>query len=146
MAVSAFAGIVLGNTVRNSACKALPIFSLCTDNSGLKKTVHTLMQQQENFAQDLRRMQESTDEKFFPLGTEIHETQKSVHALRDVIDARLNATGEAIRALSLQFSFLHTCFTLQTHSELVVAQVHSYTSQLDFAYLYLKSYQAFFVS
>ena len=70
------------------------------------------MKQQESFAQNLRRVQESDDKKFFLLGTEIADTQKRVHVLRDLIDARLNATGEAIRELSSQFSILHTCLSV----------------------------------
>ena len=114
-AVSGVTGLVLGNPVRNAACKALSIFILCGDKSGWKITVCILMQQQANFAQNLRRVQKSNDEKFFLLGTEIAETQKSVHALRDVIDARLNVTGEAICELSSQLSLLHTCLPVQTH-------------------------------
>ena len=121
MAVSGVAGLFLGNPVQNAAGKALSIFSLCNVNRGLKNTVGTLMQQQKNLARNLRSVQESNDENFFLLGTEIAESQKSVHALRDVIDAHLNATGEAIRDLSSQFSLFHTCLSVQTHFELVVA-------------------------
>ena len=58
-----------------------------------------LLQRQATFEKSLHRVQQANDEKFFLLGTEIADTQKSVEALRDVIDARLNATGEAIRQL-----------------------------------------------
>ena len=44
MAASGVAGLVLGNPVRNAACKALSIFSLCSDNSGLKRNVQNLLQ------------------------------------------------------------------------------------------------------
>ena len=64
MAVSGATGPVRGNPVRNAACKALSTFSPCNDNTGLKNTVRILMQQQENFAQNVHRVQESNDEKF----------------------------------------------------------------------------------
>ena len=61
--------------------------------------MRNLLQRQATFEKSLHRVQEAYDEKFFLVGTEIADTQKSVEALRDVIDARLNATGEAIRQL-----------------------------------------------
>ena len=58
MAASGFAGLVLGNPLRNAACKALSIFSLCSDNSVLKNNVRNLLQSQDTFDQSFRRVQE----------------------------------------------------------------------------------------
>ena len=146
MAASGVAGLVLGNPVRNAACKALSIFSLCSDNSELKKNVKHLLQRQHQVEQSLRRVYDSNNEKFFLLGSEIAETQKSVQALRDVVECRLNATGEAIRHLGSTIHRLRDCINLNRNFELVVDKVHNYTSFLDLAYLHLKSFRASFVS
>ena len=65
----------LGNPIRNAACKALSIFSLCSDNSVLKNNVRNLLQRQAIFEKSLHRVQEANDEKFFILGTEVVDTQ-----------------------------------------------------------------------
>ena len=90
----------------------------------------------------MHRVQEAKDEKFFLLGTEIADTQKSAEALRDVIDARLNATGETIRPLDYQLIILGYCISIQRQFEIIVDNVHNYTSYLDIAYMHLKSYRA----
>ena len=43
MAASGVPGLVLGNPIRNAACKALSIFSFCIDNSVLKESVRNLL-------------------------------------------------------------------------------------------------------
>ena len=145
MAASSVARFVLGNPIRNAACKALPIFSLCSDNSALKNNVRNLLQRQATFEKNLHRVQEANDEKFFLLGTEIGDTQKSVEALRDVVDVRLNAT-EAIRQLDSRLIITSNCMSMQRQFESIVDKVHNYTSYLDLAYMHLKSYCASFVS
>ena len=146
MAASGFAGLVLGNPILNAACKALSIFSLCSDNSALKNNVRNLHQRQATFAKSLHRVQQANDEKFFLLGTGIADTQKSVETLRDVIDARLNTTGETIRQLDSRLIIMSNCMSIQRQLEIIVDKVHNYTSYLDLAYMHLKSYRASFVS
>ena len=145
MAASAVAGLVLGNPIRTAACKSLSIFSLCSDNSVLKNDMRSLMQFQKTFEHSLCRVQEVHDEKFFLLGTEIADTQKSVQALRDFFDACLNAT-EAVRHLSSQINIICDCMSVHCQFELVVDKVYKYTSHLDRAHLHLKCYRAAFVS
>ena len=146
MAASGVAGIVLGNPIRNAACKALSIFSLCSDNSVLKNNVCNLLQRQATFEKSLHCVQEANDEKFFFLGTDIADTQKSVEALQDVIDAHLNATGNAIRQLDSRLIIMSNFMSIQRQFEIIVDKVHNYTSYLDLAYMHLKSYRASFVS
>ena len=146
MAASGVAGLVLGNPIRNAACKALSIFSLCSDNSALKNNVRNLLQRQATFEKSLHRVQQANDEKIFLLGTEIADTQKSVEVLRDVTDARLDATGGAIRQLDSRLIIMSICMSIQRHFETIVDKDHNYTSYLDLAYMHLKSYCASFVS
>ena len=145
MAASGVAGLVLGNPIRNAACKALSIFSLCSDNSALKNNVRNLLQRQATFEKSLYRVQQA-NEKFFLLGTEIADTQKSVEALRDAIDARLNATGETIRQLNSRLIIMSNCMFIQRQFDIILDKVHNYTSYLDLAYMHSKSYRASFVS
>ena len=145
MAASGVAGLVLGNPIRNAACKTLSTFSLCTNNSVLKNNVRNLLQRQVTFQKSLHRVQEANDEKLFLLGTEIADTRKSVETLRDVIDARLNATGETIHQLDSQLNIMSNCMGIQRLFEIIVEEVHIYTSYLDLAYMHLKSYRASFV-
>ena len=146
MAASGVAGLVLGYPIRNAACKALSTFSLCSDNSVLKNNVPKLLQRQASLEKSLYHVQEANDEKFFLLGTEIADSQKSVEALRDVIDARLSATGEAVCQLDSQLSIVSVCMSIQREFELIVDKVHNYASYLDLAYMHLKSYRASFLS
>ena len=146
MAAFGVAGLVLGNPIGNAACKALFIFSLCSDNSALKNNVRNLLQRQATLEKSLHRVQQANDEKFFLLATEIADTQKSVEALRDVIDARLNATEEAIRHLDSRLIIMSNCMSIQRQFEIIVDKVQYYTSYLDLAYMHLKSYRASFVS
>ena len=74
MAASGVAGLVS----RNAACKALSIFSLCSDNSVLKNNVRNLLQRQAAFEKSLHRVQQANNEKFFLLGTEIADTRRAL--------------------------------------------------------------------
>ena len=142
MAAHDVAGLGLGNPIRDVACEALSMFSLCSDNSVLKNNVRNLLQRQATLERGLHRVLEANDEKFFLVEKEIAVTQKSVEALRDVIDTRLSATGETVSQLNLQWSIMSHCMSIQHHVELIVYKVHNYTSYLDLAYKHLKSYRA----
>ena len=135
-----------GNSIRNAAFKALCIFSLCSDNFALKHNMRNLLQRQAIFEKNLHRVQQTNDEKCFLLGTEIADTQKSVEAIRDVIDARLNATEEAICQLNSRLIIMSNCMSIQRQFEIMVDKDHNYMSYLDLAYMHLKSYHASSVS
>ena len=108
--------------------------------------MRNLLQRQATFEKSLHRVQEANDENFFLLGTEIADIQKSVEAIRDVIDARLNATRETIRQFDSQLTIMSNCKSIQRQFDIIVDKVHKYTSQLDLAYMHSKSYRASFVS
>ena len=117
----------------------LSIFSLCSNNTVLKNNVKHVRQRQDH-------LQGANDEKFFLLGTELAETQKSVHALREVVDHHLNATGEAIRQLSSHLKAFKACMSVNRNFQFLVEKTQNYTSYLDVAFLHLKSFRAAFVS
>ena len=112
----------------------------------MKNNVRNQLQHRATFEKSLHRVQEANDEKFFLLRTEIADTQKSVEALRDVIDARLNVAGETIRQFDPRMIILSNCMSIQRQFEIIVDKVQNYTSYLDLAYMHLKSYRASFVS
>ena len=125
--------------------QTLSIFSLCSDDSVWKNNVRNLLQHKDTFEQSLR-VQEAMDKKFSLRGSEIADTQNIVANLRNVMDARLKATGEAIRHLKIQGKFLGDCISVQRQFKLIVDFFRSYTSYLGFAYMHLKSNRASFVS
>ena len=108
--------------------------------------MRNLLQRQATFEKSLHRLQEANDEKFFLLGTEIADTQKSVEALQDVFDALLHATGEAIRQLDSRLIIMSSCMSTQRQLEIIVGKVHNYTSYLDLAYMHFESYRGSFLS
>ena len=77
-AAAGAAGLILRDPVKDPACSALSIFSLCSDNTELEADVENLLKQQTKFQKTLERVQNRKDEKFFLLGNEIKETQESV--------------------------------------------------------------------
>ena len=79
MAAFGIAGLVLGSPTRNVACKALSMF-IVTPFWG---TMSTIFSSVSIHSSSLRCVQEGNNEKFFPLGTEIADTPKSVEDLRD---------------------------------------------------------------
>ena len=74
MAAHGVAGLGLGNPIRDDACKALSMFSLCSDNSVLKNNVRNLLQRQATLERGLHRVPEANDEKFFLVEKEIAVT------------------------------------------------------------------------
>ena len=145
MAASGVAGLVFGNTVLNADCKTISIFSFCSDNSVLTENVRNLLQCQATSGKSLHRVQEADDDKFFHLGTEIAVTQKSVETLRVVFDAGWNATWESIGQFDSKLIIMSNSVSIQRPLEIIVDNIHNYTSYLDLAYLHLKSYCASFV-
>ena len=107
--------------------------------------MRNLLQRQPIFEKRLHPVQEANDEEFFFLGTEVSDTQKNVEALQHVIDAHLNATGEAIRQIDSHLINMSNCMSTQRQFENIVDNVHNYTSYWDIAYMHLKSYRASFV-
>ena len=68
-AAASAAGLILGVPVKDAACSALSILSLCSDNTELQADVENLLKQQTVFQKTLERVQNRNDENFFPWET-----------------------------------------------------------------------------
>ena len=88
-AAAGAAGLILGDPVKDAACSALSIFSVCSDNTELEADVENLLKQQTLFQKTLERVQNGNDEKFFLLGNEMKETQESVAKVTAVVNDNL---------------------------------------------------------
>ena len=84
-AAAGAAGLILGDPVKDAACSALSIFSLCSDNTELEADVENMLKQQTVFQETLERVQNRNDENFFLLGNEIKETQESVAKITEAV-------------------------------------------------------------
>ena len=75
-AAASAAGLILGDPVKDAACSALSIFSLCSDSTELETDVPNLLKQQMVFQTTLERVQNRNEETFFLLGNEIKKRKK----------------------------------------------------------------------
>ena len=56
-AVAGAAGLILGDPVKDAACSALSIFSLCSDKTELEAAIENMLKQQTVFQKTLERAQ-----------------------------------------------------------------------------------------
>ena len=75
-AAAGAAGLILWDPVKDAACSALSIFSLCPDNTEIEPNVEILLKQQTVFQRMLERVQNRNDGNIFPLGNEIKKYKK----------------------------------------------------------------------
>ena len=85
-AVAAVAGLMLGDPLKEAACTAVLIFSLCDDTSSLSQDVDQILKTQEETIATLQRVKSANDENFFLLGNEVRATQQSDQNLRDAVN------------------------------------------------------------
>ena len=81
-AAAGAAGLVFGDPVKEAACSALSIFSLCPHNKALEADVRNMMRNQQSLQDTLTRVQTKNDRNFFLLGNEIKSTQESVAKIK----------------------------------------------------------------
>ena len=74
--------------------------------------------------------------EIFLQGTENADALESIEALRDVIDARLKATEQAVCHFSSELNILNSYMDVKLQFDFVVNEVQMYTSYLDLAYIY----------
>ena len=70
VAAAGAAGLILGDPVKDAACSALSIFSLCSDITKLEADVEKMLKQQTVFQKTLEKVQNRNDANFFLLGNE----------------------------------------------------------------------------
>ena len=103
------AGLILGDPVKDAACSALSVFSLCSDKTKLGADVEHMLKQQTVFQKTLERVQNRNDENFFLLGNEIKETQESVAKITEVVSDNLQKLDVELREIKGVISHLVDC-------------------------------------
>ena len=96
-AAAGAAGLILGDPVKDAACSALSIFSLCSDNTEVEAGVENFPRQQTAFQTTLERVRNRIDENLFPMGNEIKETQESVAKITEVVSDNLQKLDVDLR-------------------------------------------------
>ena len=89
----------MGDPVKDVACSAPSIFSLCSDNTELEADVENTLKQQTVFQKTLERVQNRNDENFFLLGNEIKETQESVLKISEIVSDNLQKLDVELREI-----------------------------------------------
>ena len=108
-AAAGAAGLILGDPVKDAACSALSIFSLCSDNTELAADVENMLKQQTVFQETLERVQNRNDENFFLLGNEIKETQESVAKITEVVNDNLQTLDVELRQIKGVIAHIYDC-------------------------------------
>ena len=131
-AAAGAAGLILGDPVKDAACSALSIFSLCSDNTEIEADVENMLNQQTVFQKTLERVQHRNDETFFLLGSEIKETQESVAKITEVVNDNLQKLDVELREIKDVIAHLYDC---NAH----LAQTMNFYQQLQECISYLNS-------
>ena len=143
-AAAGAAGLILGDPVKDAACSALSIFSLCSDNTELEADVENMLKQQTVFQKTLERVQNRNDENFFLLGNEIKETQESVAKITEVVNDNLQKLDVELREIEDVIAHLYDCNAHLAQTMNFYQQLQEYISYLNSLYTHVKSYRAAF--
>ena len=143
-AAAGAAGLILGDPVKDAACSALSIFSLCSDNTELEADVENMLKQQTVFQETLERVQNRNDENFFLLGNEIKETQESVAKITEVVSDNLQKLDVELRQIKGVISHLVDCNAHLAQTINFYQQLQEYISYLNSLYTHVKSYRVAF--
>ena len=134
----------MGDAVKDAACSALSIFSLCSDNTELEADVENLLKQQTVFQKTLERVQNRNDENFFLLGNEIKETQESVAKITEVVTDNLQKLDVELREIKRVISHLVDCNAHLAQTLKFYQQLQEYIIYLNSLYTHVKTYGAAF--
>ena len=143
-AAAGAAGLILGDPVKDAACSALSIFSLCSDNTELEADVENMLKQQTLFQKTLERVQNRNDENFFLLGNEIKETQESVAKITEVVNNNLQKLDVELREIKDVIAHLYDCNEHLGQTMNFYQQLQDYISCLNSLYTHVKLYRAAF--
>ena len=95
-ALEAGAGLILGDPLREAACKVVSIFNLCDDTSGLPQDVDQILKTQEGTIVTKQRVPAANDGNFFLPGNEVLTTQQNVKNLRDAVNDQIRVLHDRI--------------------------------------------------
>ena len=143
-AAAGAAGLILGDSVKDAACSALSIFSLCSDNTKLEADVENVLKQQTVFQKTLERVHNSNDENFFLLGNKIKGTQESVAKTTEVVSDNLQKLEVELRQIKGVISHPVDCDAHLAQAINFYQQLQEYVSYLNSLYTHVKSYGAAF--
>ena len=143
-AAAGAAGLILGVPVKDAACSALSIFSLCSNNTELEADVDNMLRQQTVFQKTLERLQNRNDEKFFLLGNEIKETQESVAKITEVVSDNLQKLDVELLEIKGVIRHLVDCNAHLAQTVNFYQQLQECNSYLNSLYTHVKSYLADF--
>ncbi len=141
---AAGAGLILGNPIKNAACKALSIFDMCEDQSKLKNTVNGILKGQKQLEANLKRMADVANEKFFLLGTEIEQTQKSVEAVKNVMNENFQRTQNNILQIANAVKDINECQTRAADLHQFENELGNYATYLSAVFAHYKAFRASF--
>ena len=134
----------MGDLVKDAACSALSIFSICSENTELEADVENMLNQQTVIRKTLKRVQNRNNENFFPLGNEIKETQESVAQNTEVVSGNLQKLDVDLREVKEVISHLVDCNAHLAQTINIYQQLQENISYLDSLYTHVKSYRAAF--
>ena len=132
------AGLILGDRVKDAACFAPSIFTLCSDNTDLKADVAILLKQQTVFQTTLEKFQNSNDESFFLQRNEIKETQESVANITEVVNDNLQKLDVDLREIKEVISNLVDCKAHLAQTVNFYQQLQEYNSYFNSLYTHVK--------
>ena len=143
-ALTAGAGLILGDLLKQAACTAVSIFNLCDDTNSLSQDVDQILKTQEETIATLQRVRSANDENFFLLGNEVRATQQNVKNLRDVVHDHLQVLHDRINGIHGDLIQHKECQRRQAQHSLFLQEFRSVISHLGTLYTHIKSYQAAF--
>ena len=131
-AAAGAAGLILGDPVKDAACSALSISSLCSDKTDLEADVENMLRQQRVFQKTLKKVQNRNDENFFLLGNEIGETQEGVAKITEVVNDNLQKLDVELREIKNVITHLYDCNAHLAQTMNFYQQLQGYISYLNF--------------
>ena len=143
-AIGAGAGLILGDPIKDAACTALVIFTMCDDNSQLSPDIEAAMDTQQQTILTLQRVQAKNDDNFFLLGNEVKETQHNVKQTRDQVNEHLQTLDARIRTIKLELVAYKECRRVEMVHLRFLQEIRNFISDLGTLYTHIKSYQAAF--
>ena len=144
VAISASAGLILGDPVKDAACTALSIFNMCNENSQLWRNNEAAMDTQHQTISTLQRVQAKKDDNSFLLGNEVKETQHNVEQIGDQVNQHLQTLDARMRTIKIELLAYNECRRVEMVDFRFLQDIRNFISDLGTLYTHSKSYQSAF--